>query len=628
MSNVISDRIAFFLKDHPPFSYLEMEELTAVAERMAVRFCEKDEKLFSENESGQEYGFILRKGNIKLTKSDAGDHYLLDQCEPGDIVGVRSIITGNPYLMTATCVEESLVYLIKKQDFLRLLKRHHTFSMYFASGYAAGQAVVRDTTRNVTPVKTQTIEPTIDYTKNVVNCSKETSIHEAAKLMKKAGVGSLPIVDKRNLPIGILTDTDLRNKVLAENRSADEPVSSVMSSPVKTIRKSFTLSEVQIRMIRSGVHHMVVTENGTDKSPVVGLISDHDLMVSLENHPAALIKAIKYSNEPREWKSIRDKTENLVGKYLEQELSVSLITSLVTAINDAIIEKAIELAINEIPDAATIDFCWIGLGSEGREEQLLRTDQDNAIIFQDSTDNEETKKILLKVAIRVNEILKYCGFEDCPAEIMARNPKYCESLNQWKSYFEQWILEPEPEALMQATIFFDFRGVVGDKNLASELEEFLFSRIKKESIFLNHLARNALQNPPPIGFFKNFLVEKSGAHRNEFDIKKRAMMPLSDAARVLALEAGIRSVQNTRERWEMVSEADPKNKEIYREAVQAYEIFMKIRTQSGLNNNDSGRFIDLDALTRLEKSMMKKAFRPIRDIQEMMEVRFQLSYFS
>jgi CBS domain-containing protein len=286
------------------------------------------------------------------------------------------------------------------------------------------------------------------------------------------------------------------------------------------------------------------------------------------------------------------------------------------------------LALEEIPEAAQINFTWLSLGSEGREEQLLRTDQDNALIFEDSDHNSEVQKIMLKLAEKVNLSLKNCGFDDCPADIMARNPLYCQPLSKWKEYFTSWIYEPDPASLMNSTIFFDLRGVYGNDSLTESLQEHILDEIEKNKIFINHLAKNALQNPPPLSFFKNFLVEKSGEHKDEFDIKKRAMMPISDAARLLTLDRKLISAKNTIDRWMALADSEPNHKDLYLQAAQSYEWFLMTRTKNGLINKDTGRFIDLKSMTRLEKQIMRKAFDPIREIQEMIEVRFRLSYFS
>ena len=507
MSNLISDRVAYFLKDVPPFSELTAEDRDQVAQKITVKYCEAEEFIFKEGDDQNGFCYVLNQGNIKLLKAQGNTQFLVDQCEPGDIFGVRSIITGNPYSMTAQCEEESLIYAIPQDYFEELFKTNNEFSNYFASGYAAGQVIVRSDQDHTSRPNYQPTGEALTYSKYVVNCQQDETIQQAAQIMSGHNVGSIIVVDDHHFTIGIVTDTDLRNKVLAEGLDAHTPISTLMSAPVKTIKPSVTLSEALMEMIRSGVHHLAVTDEGTANSRLCGIISDHDIMLAQQNHPASLIKSIKRSNDPLIWKQIRDKAELLLEDYLLQGIDVSLVASLITKINDTIIEKALDKVLEDIPESAEISFTWLSLGSEGREEQLLRTDQDNAILFEDSDQHEEHQKILLKVAESVNEMLMTCGFEKCPADIMAQNPEFCQPLSVWKDYFSKWIATPDPKSVMHATIFFDFRISYGNPELAHKLEEHLIHELQEHEMFLKFLAQNALQNPPPLSFFNNFLVE-------------------------------------------------------------------------------------------------------------------------
>ena len=627
MANEIADRIAFFLKDYPPFSYLDFESLEQLSSSLTVRYLEEGETLFQEGNQGYPQCFVVRQGNILLSRKEGEHVVLVDQCEEGDILGVRSILTGNPYVLTATCQEESLIYEVRKELFEGLLDAHPKFALFFAAGYAAGQAVARQQDNETSHSFLKLEEQHVDYSQDVLTCQRDTTIQQAAKEMSHRKVGSIVVIDDRGFPQGIVTDTDLRNKVVATALSLEERIGAIMSSPVSTIGPVFTHSELLIHMMRKHVHHLVVTEDGSADSKIVGVISDHDVLLSQNNNPAALVKALRKSKVSAEWPAIRDKAEEQVADFIEKDLSVSLISNFITEINDQLIQNAIEEAMELVPDARKIPFCWLSLGSEGREEQLLRTDQDNAILFDAKGDVEGAQHTMLKLANHVNEALISSGFVACPADIMARNPAYCQDIGGWEKYFSKWIETPEPKALMNATIFFDFRHLYGHRDLANDLSHFLIKKLEGNDIFLNHLAANAIQNPPPLGFFKQFLVEKGGEHNEEFDIKKRAMMPLSDAARTLCLHYQQINIQNTPARFRKLAALDDTNQRLYEECAQAYEVLMKIRTKYGLKSGSSGRFVKVDSMNKLEKQMLKSAFLPIKEIQQLLEVRFQLAYF-
>ncbi|MCB0643098.1 MAG: CBS domain-containing protein, partial [Phaeodactylibacter sp.] len=368
----------------------------------------------------------------------------------------------------------------------------------------------------------------------------------------------------------------------------DAPVEALMSSPVITVPPAVTVADVQIQMVRHRIHHLCITEDGTAESPVVGVLSEHDLLVIQGNNPAILVREIQKSHTPRELAAIREKAEALLRKYIFQEVAIAFISTVMTEINDAITRRALEMAIAELEAAGRslpdVPFCWMALGSLGREEQLLRTDQDNALVYADVPEAEEeaVNAYFLELAVKVTHTLDQAGFEYCPAEMMASNPQWCQSLSNWKDQFGRWIQQPDERAIMYCTIFFDYRPVYGDESLTEELSTHIFEAIEARSIFLNFLAKNALQNPPPLSFFRNFVVERGGEHKDEFDIKKRAMMPLADAARTLMLEKRIPTINNTFRRFDRLAELEPQNRELFQAASDAYEILMRYRSLKGL----------------------------------------------
>jgi CBS domain-containing protein len=312
---------------------------------------------------------------------------------------------------------------------------------------------------------------------------------------------------------------------------------------------------------------------------------------------------------------------------------MDFVASVITEINDTIIQRAVQSAIEkhapEFPEFKNLDFCFLSLGSEGREEQLLRTDLDNAIVYEDVAGPaaEKAQTFMQLIGQEVIESLLACGFHACPADMMANNPKWCQPISVWKKYFSEWILTPNQKALLNATIFFDYRPVYGKKSLAEELTSHIYQEITDRSIFLNFLAKNALTNPPPLGFFKNFIVEKSGEQKDKFDIKLRAMMPLADIARLIVLSHRIVGINNTFKRFEKLAELEPNYVELMQEAGKAYEILMRMRAIEGLNTQSAGRYIDPGRLGKLQRQLLKNAFAPIDELQKIVQVRYQLDFF-
>jgi CBS domain-containing protein len=473
----------------------------------------------------------------------------------------------------------------------------------------------------------------IKFSEKVLTCRPEQSIQEAAAMMAEKHVSSIVVCTEDLQPLGIITDKDLRSKVVAKGISLDTLSAQVMSSPVLTMRRDASFSDLYLTMIKNRLHHLILTENGTAQSAVSGIISDHDVLLSMGNSPAVLIHGLMNTLDLKEMRLIRDQAEQMLRYYLENELTMDFVASVMTEVNDIIIKQAMRIAENSLSGEddvlRKIPFCFLSMGSEGREEQLLRTDQDNALVYEDVAEAlaEEAQEYFLKLGTAMVEVLLACGFASCPGDIMASNPKWVQPISKWKSYFSEWIIRPTEEAILSSTIFFDFRPVAGYLGLGERLSSHIYEEIQKKKIFLNFLAKNALMNPPPLGFFKDFVVEKSGEQKNNFDIKSRAMMPLADLARLLVLSHGVIGVNNTFKRFDRLAELEPNYAALFKQAAKAYEILMRTRALEGLKNQSSGRFIQPETLGKLERQLLKNTFSPITELQNIVKVRFQLDYF-
>lgn len=632
MSNPIPARIFDFLKDYPPFSFMPPNALQEAAAKAEVRYLEPGAILFRQGEKPGNHIFIVREGAIHLMLDEA----LIEACDEGDVFGFRPLLDQSDYALSALAAEESLVYAIPVDPIREEFSHNPRITFYLASNFAAGlrhqytagqqgKLFLEKEDHINERIPLLEIQP-IQISKAPVTCTPDTLIREAAAIMSEKEVGSIIVVDSGFRPVGIATDVDLRKQVATGQTAIDQPIRGIMSSPVLAIAPHATVADVQIRMLREKKHHLCVTADGTPDSPVQGVVSEHDLLVLQGNNPALLIREADRAPDGLHLRALRDRAEELLRKYLYQEVSISFISTVLTEINDALIRRAIHLALSQMGPAPTA-FCWLALGSEGREEQLLRTDQDNALVFEEVSPDQlpEVRTWFLNLAKSVTATLHTAGFEYCPADMMASNPAWRLSLLEWKSQFSQWIRQPTPQAIMHGTIFFDYRPVFGESSLSEALTAHIFEELDNREIFLSLLAQNALQNPPPLSFFRNFMVEKGGEHKDEFDIKKRAMMPLTDAARTLVLEARIPTINNTFRRFERLAALEPQNAELYQQAADAYEILMRFRTLQGLKNGDSGRFFNPATLTKMERIQLRNCFQPIRDLQTLLTTRFRLN---
>lgn len=636
MKNTIAERIFDFLKNFPPFDILEKEQLLKIASQVKVLYLEKDTYVFRQEEDPGQNFYVVKDGAIGLTRFVENEQILVDICDEGDVFGLRALIHNNQYLLNAIASEETILYAISVELLKEIIGTNEKANEFLIATYATNikapfepenktKLIAYDD--SVQPSKSNLTElQTAKYSKHPISCPKNTSIKEAAQIMCAKKVGSILIVENKK-PIGIITDKDLRVKIATGLVSISEKVTEIMSAPVITTTENITSAEAQIAMLKHKITHLCITKDGTPNTELIGVLSEHDIVVLNGNNPSVLIKEIIRANTVADLKFIREKTSDLLKGYIEQSAPILFISNIISEINDVITIKAIEIAVAEMGIEAPVKFSWLAIGSQGRREQLLITDQDNALVFEDvSAENyKATKAYFIKLAKKITHNLHLIGYDYCPANMMASNPQWCLSVSEWKKQFNTWITETTEKAVMMCTIFFDYSLVYGDSKLVNSMTESIFNSISKFEVFLNFLAKNALLNPPPLGFFRQFLVEQNGENKDQFDIKSRALMPLTDAARVLILSYNIKNANNTITRYQKLIEVDSKNKELYLSCIDSFKILMRHRTKQGLKNKDTGRYVVLNDLSKSEKLKLKGCFVPIKAIQDLLRVKYNLA---
>ena len=628
--NTIAERIFDFLKAFPPFSMLSRNQLLAICQSVDVHYLEKDTDLFLAENPVENQFYVVKDGAIGLFRDETNT--LVDKCDEGDIFGLRALMRKGNYKLSAKAIEESIVYSISAELLEDYITTNPEASVFLMSSFAAN---IRYTESNPMQRENQKHniqdffeEQSASYSKNPVSCSTKTIIKEAAHIMTNKRVGSI-IISENNKPLGIITDKDLRTKIATGLVSIDDSVTKIMSSPVITYPENITVAEAQIAMIKHRITHLCITEDGTSNSELKGLLSEHDIVVIRENNASVLVKEVKRATSPEQLQQIRQRAHEVLKRYIKQQIPITFATKIISAINESITQRIIDLAIAGMPVPPPTSFSWLAIGSQGREEQLLLTDQDNALVFNNvaESDYEKTQSYFLELSKKITLHLNIVGFEFCPADMMASNSKCCLSVSKWEAQFKEWITKPDQENLMLCTIFFDFEYVYGDKDLVNSMAKGIFEFIDSYDIFLNFLGLNALKNPPPLSFFRQFLVEHNGEHKDQFDIKARAMMPLVDAARLLVLSKNIKAHNNTILRFEKLAELEPQNKDIYLACRDSFKKLLRFRTEQGIFNNDSGRFIDLQTLSKANKLELKNCFKAVKEVQDLIQTRFKLSQF-
>jgi len=629
--------VAEFLGRIMPFKELPLDTLRQVARQMKVDFFPKGTRLLQAGKSEIHYLYLIQQGGVKsFIMDDEGVETLKDFRGEGDYIGALGIIRGALANLDVETVEDTFCFLLPKAVFLDLIRNQPGFSQYYLKSFSEKVVATayselrrhrmgRSGDSNLYLFSIQVGDIVRQAPRTI---AADASIREAAAKMAEFRVASLLIHepgDEEQI-IGIVTDRDLRNKVLAIGRDYNELIRAVMSSPVATVLSESTCFDALLKMMSDSIHHLAVER----KDKIIGVITSHDIALLQGHAPYALFKEIGRQQSIEGLHPLSQKIPEMIRNLIKEGARAGHIARMIAILNDQILARLLTLLEAEL-GPPPVDYCWLLVGSEGRREQTFRTDQDNAIIYEDPTDEtqaQECEAYFVRFAQQAIDHLVQCGYPLCPGGIMAVNPKWRQPLSVWKDYFTHWTAVPEPEEVLNATIFFDFRVGFGKAALADALRQHLHEVTRKSELHLLHLARQCMAARIPLSFFKNFIVEKDGEHKNKLDIKVQGLTPFVNFARILALKHSIRET-NTLARLQVLAKEQILSEELWKEAVDAYEMQMQVRLVHQLNQMDAGEqpdnHIDPADLSELDRRMLRDAFEVIERLHGVLKTIFPAS---
>lgn len=615
-----------FLRKTLPFNELDDAVLAKLVEGCTVDFYPKGTIILEQDVSEVTHLYLISRGGVKVYLSDAEKEVILKDIRgEGGYFGALGIIRGSLANLTVQTVEDTFCYLVEKEAFLSLIQTHPKVAQYYLKRFSeevVGTAYAELRSHKVRARPQDAFYLFSAQVQDVIKRSAEwisagETIQTAARRMADLAIGSLLVRDPDGNVVGIITDKDLRGKVVAEGLSYEVAVEKIMSTPVHLISARALCFDALLQMMNSQVHHLAVEHN----SDIVGVITAHDIMVQQGTSPLYLFREIVAQRTIEDLYPLAHKVPLVVRTLIEEGAKANNITRMISVLNDHIVNRILAL-LHEEMGPAPYPFCWLMMGSEGRKEQTFKTDQDNALIYETPVNEwEQIKAAKLYFRRFGNKAIAHlakCGYPLCKGEIMASNPKWRKPYAVWRGYFSRWLSTPEPKEVMHATIFFDFRSGYGHVPLGERLRDYLVDEIPLKGIFLMHLAKDCLEGRPPLSFFRNFIVEKDGEHKNRLDIKTRGLVPIVDFARLLALRHGVRET-NTLNRLQILSEEGRLPKDLHTEARDAYEFQMQLRLVHQLRMMEEGQepdnYIDPAELSDLEKQALKEAFAVIGKLQ-------------
>jgi CBS domain-containing protein len=459
----------------------------------------------------------------------------------------------------------------------------------------------------------------------LITCPIELSVREAAQLMAAHDASAVVAVDEQGRAVGVLTDTDLRVRVVAQGLSTSVRVEAVMSSPPITIDRGAYFFEAVQALLRHRLHRLVVT----DGERLCGLITDRDLLAARTPGPLRMALLVERAGTLDDLTLAAEARLQAVQVLEHARLDGHAITRLVAELNDLLVQRALALVEAEL-GPPPLPYCWLGLGSEGRREQSLRTDQDNALVYEDPPPElaESAERYFASLADLTVSALARAGLPRCKGGVNASNAHWCKPLGVWQGYFRHWIHQPGDESLLHAAIFFDFRAVAGESNLADALWSTVADAAPRSPQFLKYLLRQALEHRPPGARLMSLPIDRRPDTRSGFDIKWAGLMTIVEPVRAFALARGV-TVTNTAERLTALRSLGELNERDADDLITAHSLLLSVRLRRHLRQIAAGREPDdevtFQELPRVEAALLHEHFKVVAQLQSVLEGQLQVS---
>ena len=635
-SSIVTENVVVFLEKIPPFQFLQAPELRKLARTMTLEYFPKDTVILSAGHRASDALYIVQKGAVKLAvRTQVGKELILDMRSEGEIFGVLSLMSRDVARLDVTAHEDTLCYSIPAEDVQDLMSRHREVADYFLR-----TSVTRYMERSLNELRAQTNlmgnAEQLLYSLSVrdvvrqkaITCLEHTTIREAAQVAAGEHASSLFVIGADRRAIGIVTDADFAQKVIAGGMSAELTVTQIMSAPVIAVESGDRIFQALLAMLAHDIHHILVTDEGIPS----GVLTSHDLMLLQGKSPLSLARHLEQQQTIDDLAVAQKRIGDLLPLLLREGARASHITRVVAELNDRLMSKILELAEAKL-GPPPVPYCWVVLGSEGRREQTFKTDQDNALLYADPPEDKlaVSRQYFTELADFAREALEKCGYPPCTGGYMASNPRWREPLSAWRALFGEWIAGGELHSTEDALIFFDMRPVAGDFSLFEQLAAHNREKLKNAGFFKSILGCISITVKPPLGFFRTLVVERSGEHKEQLDIKSYGTSPIVNAARLFALDAGVEHT-NTVDRLVALQSLGYANTELLRELQEAFEFLTLMRLDNQLQQARRGEplsnYINPAKLTHLQRNSLKEAFQTIARAHSLIDERFRTAVWS
>ncbi|MEP2533815.1 DUF294 nucleotidyltransferase-like domain-containing protein [Shimia sp.] len=593
------DQISRFLQSVHPYDAMPPAELPDLATKFEAWEVEKG---FSVYELGEKLPglFLIYEGAIAV--SDEND-VVVSHLGLRNSFGERGLMREGQAVTSASADEHTILLMLPAPEFHALIETHPAAKRFFDRSRAQRKEQVHE-------LATIRVDTLMAHDPKTI-AAQDTAQH-AAQMMRDHRISSLCIAQNGALE-GIVTNRDLVSKVMASALPHDTPISDIMTTSPRTLPSTALGSDVLHTMMEHRIGHVPIVDAGK----LVGIVTQTDLTRFQAVSSAELVSEIARANSAAEMAEVTARIPQLLVQLVAGGNRHEIVTRLITDIADTATRRLLALAEDQL-GKPPVPYLWLACGSQGRQEQTGVSDQDNCLILDDSVTDDMRTGYFANLAKFVSDGLDVCGYFYCPGDMMATNPRWCQSVSVWRTYFTGWINTPDPEAQMLASVMFDLRPIGGHFDLFNDLQEDTLGAAANNSIFVAHMVSNSLKHTPPLGLLRGFATIRSGEHKNQLDLKANGVVPVVDLGRVYALQGRLTEV-NTRARLEAAETAGVLSASGAADLLDAYDLIAEARLEHQVALVKDGQkpdnFLSPSALSDFERSHLRDAFVVVKSLQ-------------
>ena len=608
------------LAEHVPFAQMAHADLYFFLSNASQHYYAPEDVLIEPASGVVKQLFYIRRGAVTGTRGLAGPMADVFEYEAGDLLPLSAALAGRavkavyratadtfvltlPVLAMQTLAQQSPVFA----DFLN----QHTQQLLTLSR----QALL--TSYATQALTEQQLEKPLEawLQRSPVSCTPGTPLREALQAMHQARIGAMLVTDPMGQALGILTRFDILGRITLAQVSLDTPIAQVMTQPVLTLTTDHTAEDAALLMSRHGMRHVPITRHGA----AVGMVSERDLFAMQKQSLKSVSSSLRGATDSASLIQAAEGIRRLAYSLLGQGIQARQLTAMISHLNDVLTEKLLALKAEE----HGIDMrrlCWLALGSEGRDEQTIATDQDNALILSNDTTEAQRSKTLA-FARDVNLVLDACGYPLCRGGVMAGEPACCLTWNEWRARFEQWVRQGSPEDLLNASIYFDFRHLSGDATLAQSLRQEVVQAAQQTPRFLKQMALNALTRGVALNWRGAIDTDTNGT----IDLKLQGAAIFVDVARIYSLAQGLAQT-NTRQRLEASGQHMALAENEYGAWVSAFEFLQMLRLRIQLKGGPAlaqPNRLEVAQLNDIDRRILRETLRVARQLQQRLQLDYQ-----